>query len=253
MDSVFGAFSGARSDRSFASLKNLNRLSVPVQQHLVKVYQTLAAALLVAGVGVYLHLLWGFGGLLTGLGSVALTVWLLATPSTPSEEGKRLKLFASAAFLHGASIGPLVGVVMDLDSSILVTALIGTACIFGCFSGAAILARRRELLFLGGILSSAVSLLFWLGTASYFFGGSSTYLAVELYVGLLVFIGYVLFDTQMIIERADMGNYDYVKHSMDLFVDFMGLFVRLLVILAKNSSEKSVKERKQRKGNSSFR
>lgn len=251
MDSVFGAFS--RSDRSYASLKNLNRLSVPVQQHLLKVYQTLTAALAVAGVGVYLHLLWGFGGLLTGLGALAVTIWLMATPSSPSEEGKRLKLLASAAFLHGASIGPLVGHVIDIDSSILVTAFVGTACIFACFSGAALLARRRELLFLGGILSSAVSLLLWLGVASFFFGGSSAYFAIELYGGLLVFIGYVLFDTQMIIERADLGDFDYVKHSMDLFVDFIGLFVRLLIILAKNSGQKAERERKQKKGNSSYR
>lgn len=253
MDSVSGAFSATRSDRSYASLKNFSRLSVTVQQHLLKVYQTLAAALLLAGVGVYLHMLWSFGGLLTGLGSLAVSIWLKATSSAPSEEGKRLKLLAAAAFLQGASIGPLVQHVVDLDPSILVTAFVGTACIFACFSGAAIFARRRELLFLGGILGSAVTLLLWLGTASYFFGGSAAYFAVELYGGLLVFVGYVLFDTQMIIERADLGDYDYVKHSLDLFVDFVGLFVRLLIILAKNSGEKSQKDRKEKKGNTAFR
>lgn len=35
----------------------------------------------------------------------------------------------------------------------------------------------------------------------------------------------------MIIERADHGDRDYVKHSLDLFVDFVDIFVRLLVIL----------------------
>ncbi|KAH6559095.1 hypothetical protein KP509_1Z028200 [Ceratopteris richardii] len=171
----------------------------------------------------------------------------MVTPSTSFEEGKRIKLLASSSFLHGASVGPLIGLVLDLDPSILVTAFVGTSLIFGCFSGAAILARRRELLFLGGILSSALSLLLWIGTASYLFGGSSIYFSVELYIGMLVFMGYVLYDTQMIIEKADLGDLDYIKHAMDLFVDFMGLFVRVLIILAKNSNEKSERQRKERK------
>ena len=49
-----------------------------------------------------------------------------------------------------------------------------------------------------------------------------------------MFIGYILFDTQMIIERADRGDYDYIKHSLDLFVDLIGLFVRLLIIAVSN-------------------
>ena len=49
-----------------------------------------------------------------------------------------------------------------------------------------------------------------------------------------MFIGYILFDTQMIIERADRGDYDYIKHSLDLFVDLIGLFVRILIIAVSN-------------------
>lgn len=56
--------------------------------------------------------------------------------------------------------------------SILVSAFMGTAIAFACFSAAAMLARRREYLYLGGLLSSGVSILFWLHFASSIFGGS---------------------------------------------------------------------------------
>lgn len=56
--------------------------------------------------------------------------------------------------------------------SILVSAFVGCALAFGCFSAAAMLARRREFLYLGGLLSSGLSILFWLHFASSIFGGS---------------------------------------------------------------------------------
>lgn len=38
-------------------------------------------------------------------------------------------------------------------------------------------------------------------------------------------------DTQEIIERAHLGDMDYVKHALTLFTDFVGVFVRLLIIM----------------------
>jgi FtsH-binding integral membrane protein len=60
---------------------------------------------------------------------------------------------------------------------------------------------------------------------------------MQIFGGLLVFMGYVLFDTQMIIERANRGDYNYVKHALDLFVDFAAIFVRLLVIMVSHYSK----------------
>lgn len=61
----------------------------------------------------------------------------------------------------------------------LVTAFVGTAIAFGCFSGAAIVARRAEFLYLGGLLSSGVSILLWLQLAGSIFGHSVEILKVE--------------------------------------------------------------------------
>ena len=52
-------------------------------------------------------------------------------------------------------------------------------------------------LYLGGTLSSAMSVLLLMRLGSYFLGGKALVFQAELYVGLLMFIGYVLFDTQV--------------------------------------------------------
>jgi len=52
-----------------------------------------------------------------------------------------------------------------------------------------------------------------------------------LYIGLAVMCGFIVYDTQFIVERARRGDMDYVMHSLNLFVDFVGVFWRLLMIL----------------------
>ncbi|XP_050101754.1 bax inhibitor 1-like [Malus sylvestris] len=50
---------------------------------------------------------------------------------------------------------------------------------FGCFSAAAMLARHREYLYLGGLLSYGLSMLIWLHFASSVFGGSAVLFKFE--------------------------------------------------------------------------
>lgn len=53
----------------------------------------------------------------------------------------------------------------------------------------------------------------------------------QLYTGLVIFMGYIVFDTQKIIEKAHRGDMDYVNHSLIFFIDFVGVFVHVLVIM----------------------
>ncbi|GKV10794.1 hypothetical protein SLEP1_g22107 [Rubroshorea leprosula] len=135
---------------------------------------------------------------------------------------------------------------VSLIVSVLVSAFVGTAVAFGCFSAAAMLARRREYLYLGGLLSSGMSILLLLQFASYFFGGSTALFKIEMYFGLLLFVGYIVVDTQEMIERAHFGDKDYVKHALLLFTDFVAVFVRILIIMLKSSMEKDEKRKKKR-------
>ncbi|OIS99701.1 PREDICTED: bax inhibitor 1-like [Nicotiana attenuata] len=242
--SFFNPQSASRNSWSYDSLKNFRQISPLVQTHLKQVYLTLCCALVASAAGVYLHILWNIGGLLTTLACMGSMVLLLLSP--PYQEQKRVALLMAAALFQGASIGTLIKAAIDFDPSIVIGAFVGCAVVFGCFSAAAMVARRREYLYLGGLLSSGVSLLCWLQLASSIFGGSMALFKFELYLGLLVFVGYIVFDTQEIIERAHLGDLDYVKHALTLFTDFVAVFVRILIIMLKNASEKEEEKKKRR-------
>lgn len=54
---------------------------------------------------------------------------------------------------------------------------------------------------------------------------------LQLYFGLLVFVGYVILDTQGIIEEAyNEDDPDYVKHALYLLTDFVAIIFRILAI-----------------------
>ncbi|KAI5594432.1 hypothetical protein BDE02_03G072600 [Populus trichocarpa] len=242
--SFFDSESSSRNRWSYDSLKNFRQISPVVQTHLKQVYLTLCCALVASAAGAYLHILWNIGGLLTTFACFGCMTWLLSI-SPYEEQRKRLALLMAAALFEGASIGPLIDLAIQIDPSVLITAFVGTAVAFGCFSAAAMLARRREYLYLGGLLSSGLSILLWVHFASSIFGGSAAVFKFELYFGLLVFVGYVVVDTQDIIEKAHLGDRDYVKHALKLFTDFVAVFVRILIIMLKNSTEKEKKKKRR--------
>lgn len=85
-------------------------------------------------------------------------------------------LFSHINYIMGALISNMRNF---FCCSILISAFVGTALAFGCFSAAAMLAKRREYLYLGGLLSSGVSMLLWLHFASSLFGGSAAIFKFE--------------------------------------------------------------------------
>ncbi|CAK8539526.1 unnamed protein product [Lathyrus sativus] len=244
MASSFTSFFDSTNRWNFDTLKNFGQISPVVRNHLKQVYLTLCFAVAAAAVGAYLHVLFHLGGILTTIACVGTSVWLLSTP--PYEERKRLSLLMAAAMFQGASIGPLIDLAIQVDPSLIFSSFVATALAFGCFSGAALVAKRREYLYLGGLVSSGLSILLWLHFASSIFGGSMALFKFELYFGLLVFVGYIVVDTQEIVEKAHFGDLDYVKHALTLFTDLAAIFIRILVIMLKNSGERTEKKKKRR-------
>jgi len=228
------------------SLTNFSNLSLKAQNHLVAVYKTLCVMLLLATFGVLIQIKLQVDIMFCGIAAVGFLMWLIFTPFqayNPKQQQKRLILLGTVAFLKGTAIGPLVHLAMTIDPTIVFTALAGTALIFGCFSAAAMCAKRRSYLYLIGFLSSAASLLCLLSLVNLFLRSSELQL-VQVYGGLMVFCGYVVYDTQLIIVKADQPNPDYIQCALELFIDFAAIFVRILIILLRNSQSKQENKRR---------
>jgi FtsH-binding integral membrane protein len=242
---VASAFNGQGSAESWGSVFKTSDLSPRTQTHLVKVYATLAVTLLASAIGTAADMRFHLGGALSALGSVLLLLVLSMNKSSASwrERGGLLALYG---FLQGCSLGPLVTLAMYVDPAIVLTAFLGTATIFVAFSLSAIYSQRRSYLFLGGMIGSAMMFMMVLSLVSIFTGRSMWMYSVHLYLGLAVFCAYVLYDTQMIIEKAECGSDDFVSHALELFMDFIAIFVRILIIVLQNSAKKQ-REQEDRK------
>ena len=127
-----------------------------------------------------------------------MLVWM-QLDSNKTHDKKRMLMLCAFGFLQGATIGPLMDLIMIIDPAIIMTAFLGTVTVFACFTLSALIAKRSSYLYLGGFLSSALSLMFYLSIANIFFGSTHIY-NLQLYGGLVVFSLFVIFDTQLVLE-----------------------------------------------------
>jgi FtsH-binding integral membrane protein len=224
------------------------KFDAPVRSHLKSVYACLAMSIISAAAGAYTHLFTSImrgGGFIFALLGLGLALALHATPDNGKNRSTRLGLLLGFAFFSGLGTGPLLDMAIRINPAIIPNAFLMSSIIFACFSGVALFAPDGRYLYLGGTLLSGLSTLFWLGLLNLFFQ-SQLIFQFYLWGGLLLFCGFIVWDTQMIIERRRRGDKDFIKHSLDLFIDFMQVFRKVLIILMQ-------KEKKEERGNNKRR
>lgn len=210
-----------------------------MQRYLVRVYSNLAMTTGSATLASILSMRGIIGeiGFIGVLVSFALVFGMQALRGRVSDQ-VRLGMLLAFGFLQGMSFGPIIGVVFDLDPDLLLMAVVGTLLAFLSFTGAALFSQRRSYLYLGGLLMFSTFVLLISSFIPFLFN-------FNLYLGLFVFCFYIIYDTQVIVERADMMQADRggIDGALQLFTNLIGIFVRLLMILSQN--EKKKKKRKE--------
>merc|ERR1712115_654585 len=146
-------------------------------------------------------------------------------------------------FLTGLGMGPMLQLAMMMNPTIVPSAFMVTSVIFACFTGAALLAPDGKYLYLGGTLMSGLSTLLVLGLANIFFRSQLLFQA-HLYIGLAIFCGFIMFDTQVIIRKARSGDKDFIAHSLDLFIDFVQIFRKVLILLMQKDERDNKNKRR---------
>lgn len=237
-------FSGRRHSFKLEKCFDFTQLSKGAKTHLKNVYacmtMTIAACAFGAAVYLYVMKMMSFLPLIGSIGSI----FYLSATSSPHLNMKRLGCLGFFGVCNGMSIGPLLDMVIRINPAIVLSALVYTTFIFLSLTLVALYSQKRSLLYLGGFLFAGLNILFWSNLLSYLFG-FRLFMGAELYLGLALFCGFILFDTQMIVYRyEDVGERDFIWHSVDLFMDFLNVFIRLLILLSKKEEKKGNSKRR---------
>lgn len=134
-------------------------------------------------------------------------------------------LFALTGFL-GFYISNIIGLYMAGAGSVVTKALVGTAIIFFGLS-AYVLTTGKNFTFLGGFLFVGVLVALLAGIGAMLFDMTTLSVVVS-GAFLLIFSGYVLYDTSEIIHGYETN---YITATLKLFMNIFNIFISLLNIL----------------------
>lgn len=172
-------------------------------------------------------------------GSIALLVGSgMLVQSLEYKPGFGAKQIAWA--VHSALVGAVLAPICFVGGPILVRAAWYTAGIAGGLSTVAACAPSDKFLTMGGPLAIGLGVVFASSIGSAFLPpttalGAGLY-SISLYGGLLLFSGFLLYDTQKIITRAERTPpyviYDPVNASLHIYMDTINIFIRLVTILS---------------------
>lgn len=143
-----------------------------------------------------------------------------------------LILLMVLTILQGYVVGVVCAAYMSVGLGTLIAwAFTTTTLVFGLLS-AYVHVSRIELSYVGGTLSAALFALLFLGLVGFFM---PTYIiqAVSVALGIVVFSGFVLYDTSMMLHQISVD--DAIVASVQLYLDFLNLFLCILNCLSFDS------------------
>eukprot|EP01100_Stratorugosa_tubuloviscum_P004640 TRINITY_DN2167_c2_g1_i1.p1 TRINITY_DN2167_c2_g1~~TRINITY_DN2167_c2_g1_i1.p1 ORF type:complete len:225 (-),score=74.12 TRINITY_DN2167_c2_g1_i1:32-706(-) len=219
--------SNNKSLTSFDLLRN----DRDVRNHVRTVYLNLAATLFFATAGVFTYSFFPipFALVIIFLFGSLFTIWF----TSPERISIRETALLGFSFSEGMALTPqLAYTSYTVGSNVIITALGYTASMFIAFSIAAMLSPR-------GTYFSLLPFLFFGASSLFIFSLIGVESAIIVLGGIILFAGYILYDTQKIIERANLGNRDFVSDTLELFLDFINLFIRILKFLSSKEKKRN--------------
>jgi len=174
-------------------------------------------------------------------GSIGSMMGVFYTP--PEQTFQKHAFWLAFNACQAATLSPL----FFLNPAILSRAALYTCGVVGSLSYVGATARNDKYLYMGGPLLAGVTVVALSSLAPLALPLGMRGLAIaeslSLYGGLAVFGGFVLYDTQKILQHARMAEMgaiprDPVKESIALELDMINIFIRLVQILAMRSNNR---------------
>lgn len=100
---------------------------------------------------------------------------------------------------------------------------------------------------IGGILSTLLSIVMISTLASAFLYHIPFLHTATTYLSVAIFSGFIVFDTQRILENAISGAQDDIGDAMVLFTNVINLFIKILQVLMANEERKRREQEQNRR------
>ncbi|XP_047145303.1 growth hormone-inducible transmembrane protein isoform X1 [Hydra vulgaris] len=161
------------------------------------------------------------------------------------EKGLNAKHFAWA--VHSGVVGVVIAPMILLGGPLVARAAVYTAGTVAGLTLTAACAPNDKFLTWGGPLSLALGGICVASLGGMFLPASSAAVPVinslVTYGGLVIFGGFMLYDTQKIIKQAEISTYrgqkyDPINSSIGIYMDTINIFIRILMIMSGNNRKK---------------
>lgn len=130
--------------------------------------------------------------------------------------------------LTGLVISPAIAIYTQMNPASILQAGVLTVGIFGGLT-AYVFVSKKDFSFMRGMVTTGLIVVVLAGVLNLFLVGSSAFAFGISCAALLLFSGFVLYDTSNIIRRYPTN--EYVAGALDLYLDAFNIFLALLRIL----------------------
>ena len=143
-------------------------------------------------------------------------------------------------FCKGLFIGDLISITNIIDPNIVKISLSVAIVVFSTMSLIALQVKNRFSLYFGSVLFSCLNCLVLFHLIQWVFNifPVEFVLNIDIYLGIILFSLYICYDTQKIIYDASRNYKDSVFHTLELFLDFVNVFIRILLHLIRKKKNK---------------
>ncbi|BAM40690.1 uncharacterized protein TOT_020000944 [Theileria orientalis strain Shintoku] len=253
---TFARFCSRGSAFKFDTIFNTAPITEAQKYHMTKVYNTLAYTGLVTFLTVAINGPWRHINPLVASLLLILSLVYIAFTKYNKDELNLKRMAALTVFpmtigiIHKNFIAQVVALKPGKEvkrkrcAELVNTALMATVGIFTSFSLAALYMSSRLTMY---VTSTLASIAVYVALASFanMFVASEMAHGVILSLGVVIFIGYIVIDTQRILEDFSDGDEDYMMHAILLYYDLFELFFRILIML-KNKEDRKEREQKNK-------